>query len=447
MPYSGIKYFQLIDALAARLSDPDHAFWSENELKSYLTEALRTNQVFTSIYNKRVTIPTAPNTLFYDLFSLVPELAPSVTDEEVMRDIAFALQEPYIVGTGTWVGTQQFTASSVLQAIQYRRDKFFLETGLVLQNSEVSGPTPTTPSIGLAQSVMDVRNALWKDLDGNYSLMWRTDQFILNSVPSTQLTPGIPENFYTYPLQPLIMEVAPTPLDIGQINLLTTNTGATLTLGSPQILGVPDDLCWVIKFGALADLFAQDGPGQDDARATYCESRWRDGITLSRITNFVHTGQNNGIPWYIDSLAQMNTGDPTWITRASGTPEVLALSGNMACVGPVADGVYSLTFDIMPKMIIPPSPTSYVQVGPETIDILLDYAQHLANVKEGVKELTNSQRQYENMVRFAAIQNDKLRAAAQNFDVMSDRSNVEKKFNIRRVSNLTLKEINYNAKS
>ena len=112
MPYTTLHYFELINALAIRLSDQDHDFWSENELKSYLIEALRTWQVFAVSNYTRITLPTVANTLFYDLFQLVPELTPTVTDREVIRDIAFATQEPINPTTGVWIGTEQFSSAA-----------------------------------------------------------------------------------------------------------------------------------------------------------------------------------------------------------------------------------------------------------------------------------------------------------------------------------------------
>lgn len=442
MPYTQTLYSDLVTALANRLSDNAFQFWSEQEMKSYLTESMRTWQVFAANYNVRVTLPTAANTLFYNLFSLVPQLTPTVTDREVIRDIAFALQEPFNLTTMRWIGTEQFHERDVYQAVQQRRDKFFLETGLVLNNTEINGPTPTTTTCPLIESIIDVRSAFWKNDANVYSLLWRFDAHTAASQPQYGLTAGVPTDFLTYPLQPLVLEVQPPPLTTGKLNLLTVNSGPDLDPLTAQVLGVPDDFCWVIKFGALADLFGMDGPGQDINRAKYCESRWKDGIALARITNFVHIGQNNGVPWYIDSLFELNTGYSGWLS-ATGAPQTLAVAGNYVATGPVADGVYSMTFDIMPKFPVPTANTEPVQLGPEVLDVIIDYAQHLANVKEGSSEIQGSSRQLENMVRLAAVQNDRLRAQAQNFDVLNSRSNRYKKEFPRRVSTLNTKELDY----
>jgi len=210
---------------------------------------------------------------------------------------------------------------------------------------------------------------------------------------------------------------------------------------TPAVLGIPDDFCWVLKYGVLADLFGTDGPGQDDARAAYCEKRWKEGITLARISNLVHLGQNAGIPTYIDSLTELNSGDPSWPSRTPGVPDFLAVAGNIIATGPRADASYNLPIDVMPK--IPIDPTGYVQFGPEVVAVILDLAQHLADLKEGAEEVQNSSRQFSNMVRLSATQNDRLRAQAQNFDALNDRSKRFNKEHLRRVSQLGMKELDY----
>lgn len=442
--YEGIRFSGLISALQNRLSDPDGRFWSEREVRSYLIEALRTWQVFSASFSTKTQIPTVSNTLFYDLFALVPELTPTVTDAEVIRDVSFATQEPYDFVAKKWIGTEQFSSLNVYQALQQRRDKFLLETGLVLKNTEVDGPAPTTQTIKLAQGIIDVRGALWKDGPSSvYSLLWRADFEHTTSQPYLELTPGDPSYFLTYPERPLMLDILPPPVNNGKINLLTVNAGAALNPLTPSVLGIPDDFCWVLKMGVLADLFGTDGPGQDDARAMYFESRWKDGVSLARITNFVRLGQNNGVPWFIDSIAELNSGDTGWMSRTPGQPETLAVAGNMVATGPVADAVYSMLFYIMPKFPIPLGLGDYIQIGPEVIDVILDYAQHLADAKEGAAELQRSSRQHKNMIELAAVQNDRLRAQAQNFDVLSDRSLRDKKENIRRYSTLRTKELDY----
>lgn len=440
--YTSVQYSSLVTALSVRLSDVNFAFWTQNEVMSYIDEAIRTWQAYSAAYNIRVIVPTAANTLFYDLFQLVPELAPSIQDVDLVRDISFALQEPFNFATQRWIGTEQFSEADVFQSLNQRRNKFFLETGLVLKNVEIPGPTVPANTLVLPQDVIDIRNMLWKDDTNLYSLMWRLDPFTAASKPV--LLPGTPSDYATYPMQPQVATLYPPPINNGMTNLLVIESLPDLVPGSPVILGIPDDFCWVLKYGALADLYASDGPGQDDQRAAYCEKRWTDGILLARISNIIHLGQNAGNPEYVDSLFELNSGDPLWPSKPTGPPDILAVAGNIIATSPVSDVSYSLAFDIQAKA--PISHTGVVQIGPETVAVILDLAQHLADVKEGAEELQNSSRQYSNMVKLASVTNDRLRAQAQNFDVLNSRSKRFSKEHPRRISQLGMKELDYDEK-
>ena len=83
---------------------------------------------------------TVANTRFYDLFKLIPGLQPTVTDQALILQIQRHLQE--IPNATAWVGTEQFTLAGLANAIQKRRDKFFLESGKVFNVSEVAGRAP-----------------------------------------------------------------------------------------------------------------------------------------------------------------------------------------------------------------------------------------------------------------------------------------------------------------
>ena len=440
--YTLTNFNQLTTALSTRLNNS--GFWTQSELQGYLVEALRTWQVLSASYSTKVSFPTQPNVPLYNLSQIVPKLSPTVTDQDIVKQLQAHLQEP--VSATSWLGTEQFNYATVVQAITKRRDKFLIETGLGLSISEVSGPTSPSDSIELDDTVIDVRRALWKTPLGVYSLLWRLDQFTLSAAaPTWMQSPGLPTDYTTVLEQPLIMQVVPPPIDTGMVALLTTNSGTPLNpSATPTPLGIPDDLSWVVKFGALADLFSQEGPGQDLRRAQYCESRWKDGITLARITNFVRLGYQDGVPAFVDSMEELDQASPSWMSSLPGTPNVMAVSGNIAAISPIPDNSpHSIGFNIMPKFPIPSAGGDFIQIGNEIIDVILDYSQHLAYIKEGADEILASMQLYKNLVSLAAVQNDRLRAQAQNFDILSDRTHREEKVTIRRKSDLNLKELDY----
>jgi hypothetical protein len=65
-------------------------------------------------------------------------------------------------------------------------------------------------------------------------------------------------------------------------------------------------------------------------------------------------------------------------------------------------------------------------------------------IKEGIVELTATQDQYKNLVRIAAITNDRLRANNEDFDALSDRSLRQYHEDPRRKSDISKAELDYN---
>src|ERR1700676_1430372 len=117
--YNQTTLAQLVQMLYIRLAS--QGFWTQDELKGYVVEALRTWQAMSQSYTIRASIPTQPNIFFYDLFKLIPELTPTITDQDLIIDIQRALQEP--TSPTSWAGTEQFTYQSVVNAIQRARNK------------------------------------------------------------------------------------------------------------------------------------------------------------------------------------------------------------------------------------------------------------------------------------------------------------------------------------
>lgn len=437
MAYTQLTFAQLVTALSIRLGDAGKIFWIEAELESYLKEALRTWQAFSQFTAAQGSFNTAANTRFYDIYAQIPALQPTITDQDILQDIQRALQEP--VSATSWPGnTDQFSLAGVTAAIQKRRDKFFIETGMYQSFSEVTGPTVGVAELELNQATIDVRRAAYKT-GGIYNLLWPADTFMLTAGSQTWASvDGPPTDYTTFFGTPPTILVAPAPSAATSfLNLITVDSGADLDPASgPTVLGVPDDFCWIIKFGALADLLGQDGPGQDVGRANYCESRWEDGLKLARITSFVRLGYSTGTPSFLSSMEELDSTDPDWMNEAAGTPESIALSGNILATQPIPNGVYAMSFTIVPKFPVPVLTTDYIQVGQELVDSILDYAQHLAAFKEGDGSIQDTMPNYQSLVKQAALENDILRARATDFDVLSDRETLEAKERPRRRSDI-----------
>ena len=442
--YQQVTLSQAISALATRLGDPTNAFWSQAELTSYIVEALRTWQAHSQFYSIKAQFNTQVGTVYYSLPALIPQLSFAVTDQDLISDLEYTLQEPQALTA--WVGSEQYSYSGLVGAIARRRDQFILETGLPQTILTVPNPVATDGFFYLEDTTIDVRRAVWTDVSSKVpGLLWRADEFAFLAASASWFnTPGLPTDFSTVLQQPLGMQLSPPPANEGTLTLFTVESGPALvpqTQATP--LGIPDDFVWVIKWGVLADLFGQAGPGQDTQRSLYCQSRWTDGVALARMTNWVKLGYQNGLPSFIDSLEELDTASPSWISTTPAPPAFLAAAGMIIAVAPVPDGVYSCSFDLTPKMLVPTVESDYLQVGQEYIDIIIDYSTHLAHAKEGAEELQQSMNCYKNLINAATVSNDMLRAFSPNFDVLSDRSQREGKERLRLNSDLNIKELNY----
>lgn len=413
-------------------------------MESYLIESLRTWQAMSAYLSINVPITLTPNTVLFDLIDLVPEIAPSVTDRDLILDIQRALQEP--TSATSWIGSDQFNYPQMVAAIQKRLDRFVLETGIRLSITEqaVAGNP-----VELDDAVIDVRRAMWKtDPEGIYSVMWKADPIQMAAYApkwSTTSSSLNPPTDYTVGLQlPLTMEITPQPTVAGKVALLTVQSRPTLDPATTAtILGIPDDLCWIIKYGALAEILAADGPGEDMARVGYCESRWRDGIQLARVYNTVRNAFINGNPAFIDPLSELDRSTPNWVNSLAGVPQFIGVAQNILAVSPITDNSNpSVSLDITPKFPVP-ALGDFVQVGKENLSVILDYAEHLAHFKEGMSEIQVSQDLLRNMLVLAGVQNDRIRAMIKTLDVMTSLTNRDKHFNTRRATDSSLQEIAY----
>lgn len=443
MAYTQITFDQFVSAISTRLNDPTNRFYLLAEVQSYAKEALRTWQAFSAFTTERDSITTVAGTMLYDLQALITNLEPTITDRQVIVEIQQHLQEP--LSPTSWIGSQQFTFNQVVAAIQRRRDKFIVETGIHLY-PVTQAITAGAGNIELDNDTIDVNRAVWLDQAGFRTVLFKTDQFALTGASASWLTVAdVPSDYTTVLATPLMLQLAPPPAANGTLEMLVTQSGPDLNpLAGATILDVPDDFYWVIKYGALADLFGQDGPGKDESRQGYCETRWKEGVALARMFNVVRFGYINGAPSFVDTMAELDAFQVNWPNNPqSAVTQNLAVAGTVLGVNPTPTTGLVISLDIIAKMPIPTVGGDFIQVGKEVVDVLVDYAQHLAMVKEGSVELQATQEQYNNLVRLAAVTNDRLRASNKDFDALSDKSLRQYHEQQRRVTDITKTELDY----
>lgn len=427
MAYTHTTWAQLDAALAARLHDPTGVYWLQAERRIYLTEALRVFSALSAFWRERGTFDTVANVAFYDLPTQIPALLGyTVTDIDVVTEIQYHLLEPAAI---PWAGTEQFSIADLQAAVERRRNLFLVDTGMILTQSTVAMPPPPIGRVTLPDNVIDVRRILWKDVNNVVYHLWREDELALNASDYTwAIDPGTPYAYSVLGPPPLQVQIAAVPLDAGTIGMISVNTGAALDVTTGVILGIPDDWCWVVKWGALADLLGKDGPAADPERAAWCEKRYQAGVKLAQEVACIVQAQLQGVNLFPDSLNNTDAAYYNWQNDAAAAPSDIAIAGyNLVGVRPIPDGIYSLTFDVIRRAPIPAVGGTQVQIGREQLDGILDYAEHLAMFKVGGPEFSATERQATNFMLQASTYNRRMAAAARYIFEVADYSRKESK--------------------
>lgn len=380
--------------LSERLTDPLNVRWTLPELTIYLQEAIRTWSAWTACYRDRGTVDLTIAQTFFDLPTVLPALrGQTVTAYDLITAIEYHLLEP--ATPGTWTGSDQFDLTRICQALQRRRDRFIQETGAVLTVSQVDYTVTATGRYALDEAIQVIRHASWKDTATQLALpLLRTDEWSAQMyAPTTWPQPARPRWYSTAATPPLEMQVIPPPPGDGTATLVTLNNGAAITPGTDVVLGIPDDWAWVVKWGTLADLLQQDGLSLDPARAAYAEARWNEGIQLAKTAPVILVAKiNNQVFRQLASLADADYYSPTW-ALITGVPTRLVTAGMtlMASWPPAGGGgPYTALLDLVINAPIPTVGGDVLQVTQPQYDAILDYAQHLALVKEGPGQLDTS---------------------------------------------------------
>jgi hypothetical protein len=383
--------------VATRLLDPTFLRWSQAELGRYVVEALRVWQGLTAQFKDVAVFPTVQNQAFYDLQAVAPALRPlTVLDTDLVLEIQDHLLEPE--SRTTWPGSLQFTLPMVLTAIQRRRDQFLTETATVVTQVTDTIAPPPDGRIFLPDAILRVERAAWQSTDGTVRPLLRTDEWGLNHYarPWVQAPARPPRRYSVGVTPPLEIQVQPVPQDTGVLSLLAIQTGPIPIAGRSALLGVPDDWAWVVKWGALADLLAQEGLTRDTPRSQYCEERWRLGVDAAKTAPVVLTARidNQVIP--LGTVADADRYSVAW-QNVSGTPRrVLTAGQTLVALWPppalsVAPGPFSVTLDLVVNCPVPVlNDQGFLPTDPGALDPVLSYAQHLALFKEGPGQLDQS---------------------------------------------------------
>jgi hypothetical protein len=112
--------------------------------------------------------------------------------------------------------------------------------------------------------------------------------------------------------------------------------------------------------------------------------------------------------------------------------DIALTASNLIALNPVPDGAYSVTMDVV-NVNIPQGDGDQIQLGREQIDMIIDYAEHLALFKVGGAEWHATERQAKNFLIQCITYNQRLSASARASAIASMESYREKMERPRRL--------------
>ena len=451
MPYAYLSLSALLTQLSEKLDDPNFVYWNSSELTAYIQEAMRCWQSLSGYWRARMAFNTSASTPFYDLTAQTGTLIPfTLKDSDVVSEMLYHLLEPQLAG-GLYAGTDMFVLDDITKALERRRNQFLVETGMVLTVSTVNAGIPPVSRVQLADNVIDVRRVALISQGTPYGFgpygagpyggtgiktpIWRTNEFGAQAYDAGWAqNPSDPTIGYSVAVTPPVtIALIPPQANAAQLELVTLNAGAVLNPAVGVLMGVPDNLAWVVKWGALADLLSKSGVAQDLPRAAYCEQRYREGIKIARIHTSAVWAAIDGVETFISAIDSFDAYRPDWEASVAPPKGVALGSWNLLALSPVPDtNNHSVRLDVVQNAPVPVLGTDKVQVGREELDVLIEYAQHLALFKIGGGEFLETAPLYDNMLQMAALFNERLQAQVDYLRPMADRAVREEQLRPRR---------------
>jgi hypothetical protein len=421
MPYSYVTFGQLKAALLQRLQDTltpayttstGFGFTDPTEAGLYLIEALQVLNSQVAVWNADYVLDFSPGDTWKSLNVAGSPRVRTVTDTDILTLMEYHLLEP--PSGSTWTGTTQFNIIDLAQALQYRRDELLQASGAnvvtLTQPSPTAGYRSTLPDVVLA-----LRRVRWVPVAGASYPLWREDRVTADAFGG-QLTTDVrdPESWLITANAPLQFDVDAVPPVPGTWDMLAFEPGAALAPPATTVLGLPDDWCWVAKWGALADVLSNSPEGADQLRARYCLERYKQG-----------TKAMLALPWLLDAnVAAVTVDTPSveeadayaqnWeVTWPIADPQLVVGGVDILAIAPfvtVPNPLISSVVTVVGNAPVPVLDADPIQLSRDGVDAVLAYAQHLAMFKMGGSEFTSSIPLLAAFEAYCARENSRYRA-------------------------------------
>lgn len=417
-PYSYITFLQARNNLAAKLYDSGKVFWTDTELKLYLVEALRTFNALTGFWIADYAFTVSNITAPWFRTSTVPSPRQyTLTDADLYTIVLYHIMEAQLAA-GLWQGTGQFTVTDLTQAYEQRQNEILTIAAGNVQNLSPIVLVPNTRTVILPDNTLDVRRCRYNQTGPppppalpSPQVLWRADPGSLQYFsPGYRQTPQNPRNYEVSERPPLNVDVDYPPTGIGQLEFLGTQACTSPALPASVPLALPNDWSWVLKWGMLMDLMNKQGECQDVPRSQYCTARYMEGVELLQICPWLQACEFNNVPVGVDSVMERDTFDPYWETHASVRQGLVVAGIDLmsVCPRPAGPNILGVNLELVQSAPVPVLDGDFVQTPRDTLDIILDYAVHLAMFKSGGQEFQDTMTLFDNFRKGCGLYNKRI---------------------------------------
>lgn len=471
-----------ISQLAQRLADPTNQFWNQDELQIYLQTALRQFNSLCWYwrvdfqYSDPLNLWNSLGSL-----SGSPRLR-TITDTEIYTELEYMLLEPPSGGTWTGttqftisdlsqalqrrrdemiqvgnlnqnlvsgialtpntiqtylpdnsidvervrympvVASANGSAGSGTQTIAISSVSGLIATGLVISGAGINYWSTVT-AVGSGSITISLPTTGTVSGLLNFSLpntLYRDDTVAneFYNAPLYELSAGTPQTFSLSSEPPLSWNVDVPPNLPGTYEAIVLQSGAPFNPPTPTLIGIPDDLAWVLEWGVLADLLGRQSEATDNERAEYAMRRYQDGLTLMLKTPWIELGKINGSAVSIDSIVAMDRFSCEWDSNPTGFGPVIVAGGIDFVAGPVGSGLGMTVLGSAPFL---DSTNTFVQVSRSDWEIVISLAQVRASWKMGGAEFKAALAMEKEAITACAAENVRLKSMGNYSDILDQR--------------------------
>lgn len=422
---AAIQLSEAITELGVRLGDETNVFWSATELYLYLCDALRMLNAFLSGSRgswRTQYVVTLNSPFTQNWFSTAGAGSPRIqtlTDTDLYTIIEYHLLEP---ATGaTWTGTNQFAITDLWQAMSRRRNEMLQMSGCNMVEQALN-VIPNTATIPLPDVMLDVRRTRWvpdprlgtvpatlqpSDVLGYQRFTYnygQTNDTPLRWTLLNGLEAALAANGELLALQ--LDTLAPTP---STVQVLAIEGGPDLNPPGGNPLLMPDDWAWVLKFGTLADVLSKEEEGRDIPRAAYCRKRYDEGLKAMTVLPWMTQALVNGLPVDIISVAAADRFNYEWQANAGAFPGLVIGGVDTYSIAPYPTTTISVQLTVVQNAPVPANVgTAPIFLPRDAMEAVLKEAVHLALLKMGGAEFTESIALHTEFMQYCAETNSRL---------------------------------------